>query len=104
MAFVLVAWKLRGRRDQERIRAREGCMMHLYCSCGHPIVAVARWDGHDFSISLHDEAERADRDSIHACPECGRDIRLGSLRHRPPLGADWLLSRDTEGRVPQYAS
>lgn len=89
--------------------------MHLYCSCGHPIAAVARWDGRDFAISLYDEAGRTEGGDIAACPECGRDIRLGTLKHRPPAPPtmahqasawleSWLASEDADDHLAEYVS
>jgi hypothetical protein len=65
-------------------------MLHLFCHCGYPIIASARWDGNDFCIHLHDGYEGDLSKSILACPECGAGMRLGELRPRPRHTNHWF--------------
>jgi DNA-directed RNA polymerase subunit RPC12/RpoP len=71
--------------------------MHLYCSCGYPIMVSARWDDEDdaIDIRLHDGNNKDMDQSVVVCPQCGQRLSLGALRPRPPHAADWLTPQDT---------
>jgi hypothetical protein len=78
--------------------------MRLYCQCGYPIVARARWDGQDVCVSMRDGNNEAADDSIFACPRCGQTVRLGDLRPSPQRSTRWFTSDDEGVQRSEHAS